>query len=69
LSRLAAAYVEVLRDVPLLPQLLFWYVLMKGPPVARMAARASSGRWSEQPLILARENAGQFRSLVQRFRI
>jgi len=37
LSRLAAAYVEVLRDIPLLLQLLFWYVLMQGFPGARAA--------------------------------
>jgi len=37
LSRLAAVYVEVLRDIPLLLQLLFWYVLMQGLPGARAA--------------------------------
>src|SRR5947199_5958962 len=37
LSRLAAVYVELLRDLPLLLQLLFWYVLMQGLPVARAA--------------------------------
>jgi general L-amino acid transport system permease protein len=37
LSRLAAVYVEVLRDIPLLLQLLFWYVLMQGLPAARTA--------------------------------
>jgi general L-amino acid transport system permease protein len=37
LSRLAAVYVEVLRDLPLLLQLLFWYVLMQGLPVAKAA--------------------------------
>src|SRR3974390_3933144 len=37
LSRLAAVYVEVLRAIPLLLQLLFWYVLMQGLPVARAA--------------------------------
>jgi general L-amino acid transport system permease protein len=37
LSRLAAVYVEVLRDLPLLLQLLFWYVLLQGLPVARAA--------------------------------
>src|SRR3954449_7095242 len=36
-SRLAAIYVEVLRDIPLLLQLLFWYVLMQGLPAARAA--------------------------------
>lgn len=37
LSRLAAVYVEVLRDLPLLLQLLFWYVLLQGFPAARAA--------------------------------
>src|SRR5215469_15977496 len=37
LSRLAAVYVEVLRDIPPLLQLLFWYVLMQGLPAARAA--------------------------------
>jgi His/Glu/Gln/Arg/opine family amino acid ABC transporter permease subunit len=37
LARLAAVYVEVLRDLPLLLQLLFWYVLMQGLPAARQA--------------------------------
>src|SRR5262245_35345700 len=37
LSRLAAVYVEVLRDIPLLLQLLFWYVMMQGLPAARGA--------------------------------
>jgi general L-amino acid transport system permease protein len=37
LFRLAAVYVEALRDLPLLLQLLFWYVLMQGLPPARAA--------------------------------
>src|SRR3979490_929367 len=37
LSRLAAVYVEVLRNLPLLLQLLVWYVLMQGLPAARAA--------------------------------
>src|SRR5438874_6450150 len=43
LSRLAAVYVEVLRDVPLLLQLLFWYVLMQGLPAARAAWKPIDG--------------------------
>ncbi|NOJ39685.1 amino acid ABC transporter permease [Bradyrhizobium australiense] len=43
LSRLAAVYVEVLRDVPLLLQLLFWYVLMQGLPAARAAWKPIAG--------------------------
>ncbi|WP_312010425.1 amino acid ABC transporter permease [Bradyrhizobium cenepequi] len=43
LSRLAAVYVEVLRDLPLLLQLLFWYVLMQGLPAARAAWKPIDG--------------------------
>jgi general L-amino acid transport system permease protein len=43
LSRLAAVYVEVLRDLPVLMQLLFWYVLMQGLPGARTAWRPIEG--------------------------
>ena len=43
LSRLAAVYVEVLRDIPLLLQLLFWYVLMQGLPAARAAWQPVDG--------------------------
>ena len=43
LSRLAAVYVEVLRDMPLLLQLLFWYVLMQGLPAARDAWKPIEG--------------------------
>ena len=46
LSRLAAVYVEVLRDIPLLLQLLFWYVLMQGLPAARAAWNAGRRRLS-----------------------
>ena len=43
LSRAAAIYVEVLRDLPVLMQLLFWYVLMQGLPAARAAFRPIEG--------------------------
>jgi general L-amino acid transport system permease protein len=43
LSRLAAVYVEMLRDIPLLLQLLFWYVLMQGLPAARLAWKPIEG--------------------------
>jgi len=43
LSRLAAGYVEVLRDIPPLLQLLFWYVLMQGLPPARGAWKPIDG--------------------------
>src|SRR5207244_9674365 len=52
-SRLAAVYVEVLRDVPLLLQLLFWYVLMQGLPAARAAWKPIDGVYlSNRGLVL-----------------
>ena len=44
LSRLAAVYVEVLRDMPLLLQLLFWYVLMQGASGGARGVAADRGR-------------------------
>ena len=53
LSRLAAVYVELLRDIPLLLQLLFWYVLMQGLPAARAAWKPIEGVFlSNRGLIL-----------------
>lgn len=53
LARLAAIYVEVLRDLPLLLQLLFWYVLMQGLPAARQAFKPVEGVYlSNRGLIL-----------------
>ena len=53
LSRLAAVYVEVLRDIPLLLQLLFWYVLMQALPGARAAWKPVDGVFlSNRGLIL-----------------
>src|SRR4029079_10429576 len=53
LSRLAAVYVELLRDIPLLQQLLFWYVLMQGLPAARTAWKPVEGVFlSNRGLIL-----------------
>ncbi|MBV8840564.1 MAG: ABC transporter permease subunit [Alphaproteobacteria bacterium] len=43
LARLAAVYVEVLRDLPLLLQLLSWYVLLQGLPAPRQALNPVSG--------------------------
>src|SRR5689334_21887795 len=63
LSRLAAVYVEVLRDIPLLLQLLFWYVLMQGLPGARAAWKPVSGFFlSNRGLVLPSVplHAGQF---------
>ncbi len=37
LSKLTAFYVEVLRDIPLLLQLLFWYTILQGLPAPRQA--------------------------------
>jgi len=37
LSHLAAAYVELMRDIPVLLQLLFWYLLLQNLPAARQA--------------------------------
>ena len=42
-ARLAAVYVEVLRDLPLLLQLLFWYVLLQGLPGPRQALNPVAG--------------------------
>ncbi len=53
LARLAAVYVETLRDIPLLLQLLFWYVLMQALPAARAAWRPVEGVFlSNRGLIL-----------------
>lgn len=54
LARLAAVYVETLRDIPpLLLQLLFWYVLMQALPAARAAWRPIEGVFlSNRGLIL-----------------
>lgn len=52
-SRLSAVYVEILRDIPLLLQLLFWYVLMQGLPAARSAFKPIDGVYlSNRGLIL-----------------
>ena len=63
LSRLAAVYVEALRDIPLLLQLLFWYVLMQGLPGARAAWTPIDGVFlSNRGLVLPSIpiEAGQF---------
>ena len=44
LSRFAAVYVEMLRDIPLLLQLLFWYVLMQGAAGRARGLAAGRGR-------------------------
>ena len=53
MARLSAVYVEILRDIPLLLQLLFWYVLMQGLPAARSAWKPIDGVFlSNRGLIL-----------------
>ena len=43
LAKLAAVYVEVLRDLPLLLQIFVWYVLLQGLPPARQALHPVPG--------------------------
>ena len=42
LSRLATAYVELFRDIPVLLQLLFWYALLQGLPGPKQAIHLGS---------------------------
>ncbi len=43
LSKLAAVYVEVIRDLPLLLQLLFWYAVLQALPGPRQAMNPVTG--------------------------
>jgi general L-amino acid transport system permease protein len=43
LSKLAGIYVEVIRDLPLLLQLLFWYTILQGLPGPRQALNPVDG--------------------------
>ncbi|HEV7263901.1 MAG TPA: amino acid ABC transporter permease [Falsiroseomonas sp.] len=43
LSKLAGFYVEVIRDLPLLLQLLFWYTILQGLPAPRQALSPVGG--------------------------
>jgi len=43
LARLAAIYVETIRDIPLLLQLFFWYTLVQGLPAPRQAFKPVAG--------------------------
>jgi len=43
LSKLAGVYVEVIRDLPLLLQLLFWYTILQGLPGPRQAINPVDG--------------------------
>ncbi len=42
-SRIAATYVEIIRDLPLLLQLLFWYTILQGLPSPRQALNPAEG--------------------------
>jgi general L-amino acid transport system permease protein len=43
LSKLAGLYVEIIRDLPLLLQLLFWYTILQGLPAPRQALNPATG--------------------------
>jgi general L-amino acid transport system permease protein len=43
LSKIAGIYVEVIRDLPLLLQLLFWYTILQGLPGPRQALHPAEG--------------------------
>ncbi|MBB5695109.1 amino acid ABC transporter permease [Muricoccus pecuniae] len=43
LAKVSAVYVEVIRDVPLLLQLLFWYTILQGLPAPRQALNPVAG--------------------------
>jgi general L-amino acid transport system permease protein len=43
LAKIAAVYVEVIRDLPLLLQLLFWYAILQGLPGPRQAMNPVQG--------------------------
>jgi general L-amino acid transport system permease protein len=43
LAKIAAVYVEVIRDIPLLLQLLFWYTMLQGLPAPRQALNPVAG--------------------------
>jgi general L-amino acid transport system permease protein len=43
LARIAGVYVEVIRDLPLLLQLLFWYAVLQGLPGPRQALNPAEG--------------------------
>jgi general L-amino acid transport system permease protein len=42
LAKITAVYVEVIRDIPVLLQLLFWYVLLQGLPAPRASIHLGS---------------------------
>ncbi len=62
IARLAQIYVEVLRDIPVLLQLLFWYALIQSLPAARQALHVGgvflSQRGLKIPLLVWSEAYG-----------
>lgn len=59
LARVSAVYVEVLRDIPLLLQLVFWYALLQGLPAARQALNPIPGVFlSNRGLMLPKLDIG-----------
>jgi general L-amino acid transport system permease protein len=57
LAKITAVYVEVIRDIPVLLQLLFWYVLLQGLPAPRASLRLGdavflSNRGIKVPLLV-----------------
>ena len=57
LAKISAAYVEFLRDIPLLLQLLFWYTLVHALPVVRQA-------WNPIPGIFVSNRGLLFPTLI-----
>ncbi len=53
LARLTACYVETLRDIPLLLQLLFWYTMLQALPGPKQSWHLGSCRLSVQPRLEA----------------
>ena len=49
LSKITAFYVETLRDIPLLLQLLFWYTILQGLPAPRQALHIGQFCLPHQP--------------------
>ena len=45
MARLTAFYVETIRDIPLLLQLLFWYTILQGLPAPRNAMSIGGAVW------------------------
>jgi general L-amino acid transport system permease protein len=57
LAKLSATYVEVIRDIPVLLQLLFWYTLVQTLPVIRQA-------WNPIPGVFISNRGVRFPALV-----